>query len=223
MSQVPGFLIIECDASASAALTGYVDIIRQFLLDKEGRIILAETADRAEALEDGTALHAVSVFKFENVNKAKGFWLSEQNINAIDDAFGAGGLISAIVTAGIPEEGLPEEAIPTVANVNVPESSARPAYMLVQGTISDPTPIGDYMATIIPMIKERGGVYRIWTPPDGPEVLAGTWEPQYIVFSEWPSIAEPRDFWYSDTYQNKAIPTRKPASDFRVLLFEATL
>ena len=223
MSNVPGFLIIECEAAASHALTGYVEIIRQFLLDKEGRILLAEPAEKAECLEEGTEAHAVAILKFDNVHKAKGFWISEQNMIATEQAFEAGGLLSVILIAGIPEDGLPEEAIPTVANVDVPDPSGKPAYMLVQGTISDHAPIGAYMETIIPMIKERGGVYRIWTPPDGPEVLAGHWDPQYVVLSEWPSIAEPRDFWYSDTYQNKAIPTRKPASEFRVLLFEASL
>lgn len=217
----PQFVVIEATQEASSLALAYGVVVSALVIEHEGVVLLAGPADKAEVLEDGSVPHAVLVFKFPSAEAAENFWADDANQHALDTEFPNGGLLHAISVPGIPEDGLPGEPIPTVANVTVPESSGPKAYMLVQGTVSDPEPIATYMETIIPMIIERGGVYRAWTPPEGPKVLAGAWPPQYVVLSEWPSINEPRDFWYSDTYQNVAIPTRKPASDFTVLLFEA--
>lgn len=217
----PVFIIIETSPADSGTALAYADACDACLAAHQGHVVLAAPAADGEPLEDGTAQRAVVVLKFPSEADAHAFWSDEAHQTVFTLLFECGGFLSAILVPGIPEDGLPGEPIPTVANVTVPESAGPKAYMLVQGTVSDPDPIGTYMETIIPMIIERGGVYRAWTMPDGPTVLAGDWPPQYVVLSEWPSIAEPRDFWYSDTYQNIAIPTRKPASDFNVLLFEA--
>lgn len=220
-SAVPQFIILEVSPAHSAAALSYAAIIEPTLVDHDGSIVLAASADKAEVLEEGSEVHAVVVIKFSSDDAASAFWSSSENQQMFAQAFPEGGVLHVISVPGIPEAGLPDEPLPTVANVTIPESVGPKAFMLVQGTVSDPEPIGTYMETIVPMIIERGGVYRAWTSPEGPVVLAGEWQPQYIVLSEWPSINEPRDFWYSDTYQNVAIPTRKPASDFTVLLFEA--
>jgi|GEM_PF-2719418 uncharacterized protein (DUF1330 family) len=217
---VPQFIILEVLPAFSAAALSYADAIETLLLDHQGSVVFAAPADKAEILEEGSDPRAVVALKFETGDAASAFWSSSENQTIFAQMFSDGGVLHAISVPGIPEAGLPDEPLPTVANVTIPESDGPKAFMLVQGTVSDPEPIGTYMETIIPMIIERGGVYRAWTPPEGPVVLAGEWDPQYIVLSEWPSVSEPRDFWYSDTYQNIAIPTRKPASDFTVLLFE---
>lgn len=218
----PQFVIVEAAPEASASALAYAEAATPLLSQYEGQTLLAAPADKADVLEDGSAAHAVLVFKFPTEDQAAAFWSDDSHQQVVQQSFPDGGLLHAISVPGIPEDGLPGEPIPTVANVTVPKRDGPKAFMLVQGTVSDPEPIGTYMETIIPMIMERGGVYRAWTPPEGPTVLAGDWQPQYVVLSEWPSINEPRDFWYSETYQNVAIPTRQPASDFTVLLFEAT-
>lgn len=217
----PQFIIVEADAATSSTVLGYADLVSSEIEAHGGSIILAASAKAAEVLETGSTAHAVLVLKFASDENASAFWSSSENQQAFGDVFSHEGFLHAISVPGIPEEGLPDEPLPTTANVTIPKSDGPKAYMLVQGTVTDPEPIGTYMETIIPMIIERGGVYRAWTPPDGPRVLAGDWPPQYLVLSEWPSVEEPRDFWYSDTYQNVAIPTRQPASEFTVLLFEA--
>lgn len=217
----PRFIILETLPDASNAALHYAQACTPLLETHGGSLVLAAPAKAGEVLEQGSQQHAVVIFKFGSGGDAAAFWFDSEHQDVFSTVFGLNGFLHAISVPGIPEKGLPDEPIPTVANVTIPDSAGPKAYMLVQGTVSDPEPIGTYMETIIPMIIERGGVYRVWTPPDGPEVLAGEWTPQYVVLSEWPSIAEPRDFWYSDTYQNVAIPTRKPASDFTVLLFEA--
>ncbi len=218
---LPHFIIVEASPEASDATLGYAQACASTLSVHSGIVVLAAPARAGEALEAGTKQRAVIVFKFPSGGQAAAFWFDGAHQESFESLFGTPGFLHAISVAGIPEEGLPDEPLPTVANVIVPDSAGPKAYMLVQGTVSDPEPIGLYMETIVPMIMERGGVYRAWTTPDGPEVLAGDWPPQYVVLSEWPSISEPRDFWYSETYQNVAIPTRQPASDFNVLLFEA--
>ncbi|MCG8420386.1 MAG: hypothetical protein MJE77_20830 [Proteobacteria bacterium] len=55
-------------------------------------------------------------------------------------------------------------------------TDGRPAYMLVQGTVTEPGPIETHMQIIVPMIIERGGVYMIWTPREHIRVLAGHWQ-----------------------------------------------
>lgn len=220
-SIAPQFIILEVTSAHSAAALSYATTIEPILVDHHASVVLAASADKAEVLEEGSEAHAVVVLKFPSEDAASAFWSSSENQRLFSQAFSEGDVLHVISVPGIPEAGLPGEPLPTVANVTIPESAGPKAFMLVQGTVSDPGPIGTYMETIVPMIIERGGIYRAWNLPDGPTVLAGEWEPQYLVLSEWPSINEPRDFWYSDTYQNVAIPTRKPASDFTVLLFEA--
>lgn len=219
---MPHFIIVEAAPEASDAVLGYAGLCESPLAAHSGSVVLAAPASAGEVLEEGTKKRAVVVFKFTSDGEAAAFWFDSAHQEVFTALFGGQGFLHAISVPGIPEDGLPEEPLPTAANVTIHQSEGPKAYMLVQGTVSDPEPIAAYMETIIPMIIERGGVYRAWTLPDGPEVLAGEWPPQYLVLSEWPSIAEPRDFWYSDTYQNVAIPTRQPASDFNVLLFEAS-
>ncbi len=222
-NQAPQFVIVEADSAASGSVLKYSEVVSPMVEEVRGSVLLAAPADVAEVLEEGSEPHAVLVLKFPSEDRASDFWSSDANQQAFGELFSHEAFLHAVSVPGIPEDGLPNEPLPTTANVTIPQRDGPKAYMLVQGTVSDPDPIGAYMETIIPMIIERGGVYRAWTLPDGPSVLAGDWQPQYLVLSEWPTIEEPRDFWYSDTYQNVAIPTRQPASDFTVLLFEAKL
>ena len=55
-----------------------------------------------------------------------------------------------------------------------------------------------------------------------PEMLEGEWPNNlfnYII--RWPCAKAAKDFWYSDGYQNKALPIRKDAGDFTIALFPA--
>ena len=217
----PQFILCEAAAPASDATMGYAAGAREILEAHGGEIIVAAPADAAQPLEVGTEKHALVALKFSAEGAAKAFWADPAHRELFSSLESTPGFLHAISITGIPEEGLPGEPLPTTATVTIPDNPAPSGWMLVQGTISDPGPIARYMEILVPMIVERGGVYRVWTDPDGPELLAGDWPRQYVVFSEYPSIEVANELWYSDTYQNEAILARKPASDFRVLLFEA--
>ena len=215
----PSILLIEATADHGDAAIAYADVAWELASAHGGRTLIAAPASRADVLEAGSPAHAVVAIAFPGRAALDRFWSSPEHRAAFADRLD-GRLAHALALPGIPEAGLPDQPIPTRANVTVPDSAGPPAYMLIQGTVRDPGPIEAYMAIIVPMIIARGGLYLVWTPPEPVSVLAGDWAPQFVVLSRWPSIAEPRDFWYSDRYQNEAIPTRRDAAAFTVLLFE---
>lgn len=217
---VPQFILLEARDAGSDALAAYARDIESTLAEHAGQLILRASAEEAAVLEIGSEPHAVVVLKFPSAETANRFATTEPARRALNALATDPGFLHAVSLPGIPEEGLPDAPIPTTANVSIPDLPGHRGYMLVQGTVSDPDPIGRYMEIIVPLIIERGGVYRVWTDPTGPELLAGNWPAQYVVFSEWPNVDLARDMWFSDAYQNEAIPTRQPASDFTVLLFQ---
>ena len=67
-------------------------------------------------------------------------------------------------------------------------------------------------------MKERGGYYVVLSLGGSARVLRGAWSEQSFIVSRWPTHELARDFWFSDGYQNEAIPARTGVSSFKVHL-----
>lgn len=215
------FLIIEVEARAADCAIAYAKQTEAIRQARSGSTVLVGVAP--QTLEDGSEAKAVIMLKFPSQDALNQYWQDKEQTEIFEKHFAEADLCHVLAVEGIPEEGLPDSPAPTVANVVVPESAGPKAFMRVQGVITgDREPIMGYVGTIVPLIKERGGVYRIQALGNTVTVLKGRWEHHSLVVSEWPSAAEANDFWNCDIYQNVAIPLRKSVSDFSVLLFQQT-
>jgi uncharacterized protein (DUF1330 family) len=184
-----------------------------------GNTIIAERLHEVVALEPASDIYHVWAGVFPTEKDRDAVW---------SDLDGQGWTarlttpVSPIVLAmpGLPPEGLPDPAIPTAANIMPPDIEGPPAYMLIEGSVSDQARIDGYRGIILPMIAERGGYYIVFAFADQVRVLSGTWTQQVFVFSRWANRALAYDFWLSDRYQSLAIPQRTGAGLFSVLLFD---
>ena len=90
-----------------------------------------------------------------------------------------------------------------------------PAYMIVQATVTNPEQFAEYAARMPALVEKYGGKYRVL----GGEVetLEGGWGYQALVISEWPSMDQARNMWYSDEYAELK-KAREGALDVTVLL-----
>jgi uncharacterized protein (DUF1330 family) len=110
------------------------------------------------------------------------------------------------------------EGFPTPERAASLAKGQQPAYMLIEGSVSDPAPMDAYRNIIFPLIRARGGHYLVYAGADQVEVLGAPWHAQFLAVSVWPGRALARDFWLCDRYQQDAIPTRTGAGQFSVLL-----
>ena len=124
---------------------------------------------------------------------------------------------------GLPEEGLPEMMdIPTVASVPTAPKVPRNALMVIRGRAFDTSRMDQYRDIILPMMKQRDSYYEAFAlQPGEVTALSGEWQEQIFAISRWPEKARADDFWYSDQYQQTAIPKRIGAGRFSVHLLDA--
>ena len=106
------------------------------------------------------------------------------------------------------------------------ESCNSPVNMMIISKVTDQEKYDKYRQAVtdINLIGKLGG--QIVAAGAGadviPEMLEGEWSNNlfnYII--RWPCAKAAKDFWYSDGYQNKALPIRKDAGDFTIALFPA--
>jgi len=76
----------------------------------------------------------------------------------------------------------------------------RPAYLLVQGTVTDREGFGAYSAALPPIYRRYGGEYLAVVPSPQVEVAEGNAENRSIVLARFPSRAAARAFWDSPEY-----------------------
>lgn len=81
-----------------------------------------------------------------------------------------------------------------------PASSDRPAYLLVQGTVTDREGFGAYSAALPPIYRKYGGEYLAIVSAPEVEVAEGRPERRSIVLARFPSRAAARAFWDSPEY-----------------------
>jgi uncharacterized protein (DUF1330 family) len=92
--------------------------------------------------------------------------------------------------------------------------------MLIEGSVTDEARIDQYRDIILPMLRERGAYYPLFELGGNVRVLAGEWSQGILAVSRWSSVDPAHDFWFSDRYQNTAIPMRTGAGTFEVQLAE---
>jgi uncharacterized protein (DUF1330 family) len=76
----------------------------------------------------------------------------------------------------------------------------RPAYLLVQGQVTDREGFQAYSAALPPIYRKYGGEYLALVPAPLVEVAEGPAENRSIVLARFPSRAAARAFWDSPEY-----------------------
>lgn len=181
--------------------------------------IAFEGMHNVAALESGTCPEHMLVVSCKSQEDAKQIW-QDFNIDLLTNYSPP----LALLAPGIPPSGLPAEFdfLPTLKNVGS-RGFERPALMLIDGSVTEEEPIDRYRDIIMPMLKERGAYYLVYTLSDDVTILSGEWREQFLALSRWPSRHLALGFWLSDQYQEKAIPCRKDAGHFGVHLFDGKL
>lgn len=196
----PWFLVLKLPASAQD--DGLADRIAAM----RGTILAAAPASGVTPLEPGTAHTGLVIARFA----------FEDDLNACARALALPDGTVALAAAGIPYEGWPGSFVPTIASVDVPDAGAPRTYMLIEGTGTDQARMDQYRDVILPMMRERGAYYVAFELGGNVRVLAGTWSEGIFAISRWPSRAHAEDFWFSDRYQQVAVPLRTGAGRFDV-------
>lgn len=214
-SDTPWFVVIEVpDLVASRAAFGAL----RSTIESSGGTVLASALPRdVQVLEAGTALAAVLIARWGSENAALTWWQSA-TARAAFEPIARVPESRAVAVQGVPEGGSPDSFLPTAASVRPPRLSTPPAYMLVQGSITNVPPIERYAAIIMPMLRERLGYYVVYAEAQDVRVLHGVWTEQVYIISRWPTLPAAQDFWTCERYQDVAIPTRTGHGAFTVLL-----
>lgn len=213
--ETPAFLVVEVPdlVAARSAFTAMGTTV-----ESSGGTLLAAALPRdVQVLEAGTALGAVLIARWSSREAALRYWQTPQ----IQQAFAPARAITgacAVLVKGVPAAGLPGDFLPTVATVTAPTLATPPAYMLVQGSVTNLEPIERYVAIIMPMLRERRGYYVVYAQAPDVEVLHGSWAEQAFIISRWPTLAAARNFWDCQRYQEEAIPIRTGHGQFSVSL-----
>ena len=76
----------------------------------------------------------------------------------------------------------------------------RPAYLLVQGRVTDREGFKAYSAALPPIYRKYGGEYLALVPAALVEVAEGEAEDRSVVLARFPSRAAARAFWDSPEY-----------------------
>jgi len=79
-------------------------------------------------------------------------------------------------------------------------SDDHPAYLLVQGQVTDREGFKAYSAALPPIYRKYGGEYLAVVPAPLVEVVEGATEHRSIVLARFPSRAAARAFWDSPEY-----------------------
>lgn len=204
MSDLPAFLILKFPAASDA---GSIKRWSLAISAARGTILAAATADAVKPLEEGCAHDALVLARFPVAGDLDRFWNTAPEQPA--------GLV-ALAADGLPWEGWPGHDVPTIATVTVPDDGAPRCYMLIEGTGHDEERLNRYRDIILPMLRERGAYYVLFSLGGTTRVLSGAWDEAVLAISRWPSQARAEEFWYSDRYQKVAVPIRTGVSRFDV-------
>jgi uncharacterized protein (DUF1330 family) len=208
MNDAPNFLILKFPRATERA---WVDRWSHAIAAARGVVLAAATADAVTPLEAGSAHEALLLARFTVTGDLESFWA--------DAPPPTSGLV-ALAAEGLPWEGWPGHAVPTIATVNVPDDGTPRTYMLIEGTGHDEQRLDRYRDIILPMLRERGAYYVLFSLGGSTRVLAGDWDEVVLAISRWPSRARAEEFWHCDRYQNEAIPLRQGVSRFDVQILE---
>jgi uncharacterized protein (DUF1330 family) len=76
----------------------------------------------------------------------------------------------------------------------------QPAYLLVQGHVTDREGFKAYSAALPPIYRKYRGEYIALVPAPLVEVVEGDPEHRSVVIARFPSREAAREFWYSPEY-----------------------
>lgn len=79
-------------------------------------------------------------------------------------------------------------------------SDVRPAYLLVQGHVTDREGFKAYSAALPPIYRKYRGQYIALVPAPMVEVVEGEPENRSVVIARFPSREDARAFWNSPEY-----------------------
>ena len=99
------------------------------------------------------------------------------------------------------------------------DASDRPAYLLVQGQVTDRAGFQAYSAALPPIYRRYGGEYLALVPAPQVEVLEGPPEHRSVVIAKFPSRAAAQAFWHSPEY-TAAKALRAGKGTFHVMLLD---
>jgi len=216
----PRFLFVQLPAAMETA--AYLAQSAKLAGEFGGTVLASVSADAVECLEPGTPESAVSLIEFQQAEQVNAFWASKRHQSLLALISSQAGLL-ALSVPGLPYSGLPEAMeIPTTASVQPPEGRGPRAYMVIQGSVTDPQRIDQYRDILLPLIAAQGAYYTAFEIDGGIEVLAGEWPWEIYAISRWPDHAAGHAVWDSERYQTEAIPTRTGAGIFNVHFFTGT-
>jgi uncharacterized protein (DUF1330 family) len=95
----------------------------------------------------------------------------------------------------------------------------RPAYLLVQGVVTDREGIKAYSAALPPIYRKYGGEYLALVPAPQIEVVEGAHEGRSIVIARFPSRNAAHAFWNSPEYA-AVKPLREGKGTFYVTILD---
>jgi uncharacterized protein (DUF1330 family) len=98
-------------------------------------------------------------------------------------------------------------------------TGARPAYLLVQGRVTDREGFKAYSAALPPIYRKYQGEYIALVPAPLVEVLEGDPENRSIVVARFPSREHARAFWNSPEY-TEAKKLREGKGTFYVIILD---
>lgn len=208
MSDSPAFLILKFPAATDA---GSIERWSDAIATNRGTVLAAASADAVKPLEEGSAHDALVLARFAVASDLDVFW-SEAPVFPT--------CLVALAAEGLPWEGWPGNEVPTIETVTVPDDGTPRCYMLIEGTGRDEQRLDQYRDIILPMSRERGAYYVLFSLGGTTRVLAGAWDEAVLAISRWPSRARAEDFWYSERYQKVAIAIRTGVSRFDVQLLD---
>jgi len=187
-----------------------------------GSVYASATPGLVASLEPGTTAAGIVLARWSDSAVARRV-ATTMLVPLLRERLPAGAIPTVLLVESLPETGLPDLLdVPTRASVPVPPTSPRNVFLIVRGRAWDAGRLDQYRDVILPMHKERGGLYEAFaTTPAQVEALSGVWTEEIFAVSRWPSRAAAEDFWFCDRYQTQAIPLRLGAGRFSVHLIEA--
>ena len=211
MTEAPAFLILKFARTAAAH---EIDRWNAAIAASRGTGLAAAVANAVKPLEDGSAHDGLIIARFPVAGDLDTFW------SAAPDRPDT---LVALAADGLPWEGWPGHDVPTIATVDVPDDGAPRCYMLIEGTGHDTDRLDRYRDIILPMMRQRGAYYVLFSLGGTTRVLAGDWGEAILAISRWPSRARAEEFWYSERYQQDAVPLRTGVSRFDVQVVDGTV
>jgi uncharacterized protein (DUF1330 family) len=216
----PGYILIELDVEHGDQI-GVLDFCAGVLRDGGASVHAWAPAGRISGLEPGTVAAGMLIASLADQSTIDPL-VNQSLLPVLRQRLPAARAPKILKINGLPVQGLPElPDIPTVASVSRPPVGLRNALMVIQGSANNPAQMDKYRDVILPMIKDRGGYYEVFALAEGEvTALSGEWSEQIFAISRWPTRASAENFWFSDRYQNVAIPLRIGFGKFTVHLLD---